>query len=62
MLIPVVNIVLIIIWAVKFYLAFSVNVGLIVLSIIIPIFGIVMALVVAFSDQFKYTGSTRFTA
>jgi len=61
LLIPIVNIVLGIIWFVKFYLAFKVNAGLIVLSIIIPIVNLVMMLVVAFSDQFKYGGNTRFT-
>jgi hypothetical protein len=60
--IPVVNLVLAIIWAVKFYQAFEVHVALIVLSIIIPLFGLVMELVIAFSDQFQYKGSTRFTA
>ena len=60
LLIPMVNIVLTIIWWIKLYLSFSVNVGLIVLSIIIPIAGLVMQLVVAFSDQFTYTGSNSF--
>jgi O-antigen ligase len=62
LLIPVVNLVLMIIWTVKFYKAFEVHVALIVLSIIIPLFGAVMALVIAFSDQFQYKGSTQFTA
>jgi hypothetical protein len=60
-LIPVANIVLAIIWWVKLYLAFSVNAGLIVLSIIIPPAGLVMQLVIAFSDQFAYKGSNRFS-
>jgi hypothetical protein len=60
--IPVVNIILYIIWMVKFYLAFSVNVGLIVVSIIIPIVGLIVQLVMAFSEKYTYTGSTRFTA
>jgi hypothetical protein len=59
--VPILNIVLAIIWIVKFYLAFKVNVGLIVLSIIIPPVNLVMMLVVAFSEQFTYQGSTRFT-
>ena len=61
LLIPILNIILFIIWMVKFFLAFEVNVGLIVLSIIIPVVLLVMELVVAFSDQFKYVGKTRFT-
>ena len=61
-LIPLVNIVLIIIWLVKFYIAFSVSTGLIVLSIIIPIAGLVVQLVIAFSDRYNYKGSTRFAA
>lgn len=60
LLIPVVNIVLTIIWWVKLYLAFSVNVGLIVLSVIIPLAGLVMHLVIAFSDQFTYKRTNRF--
>ena len=60
--IPVVNFILMIIWVVKGYLAFSVNVGIIVLSIIFSIFGLIMWLIVAFSDKFQYSGSTRFTA
>jgi hypothetical protein len=62
LLIPVVNIVLAIIWAVKFYLAFSVKPVLIVLSIIIPIINIIMMLVVAFSDKYTYAKTNRFTA
>ncbi len=62
LLIPVVNLILMIIWVAKGYLAFSVNVGIIVLSIIFSIFGLIMWLVVAFSDKFQYSGSTRFTA
>ncbi len=62
MFIPVVNLVLAIIWTVKFYLAFEVHVALIVLSIIIPLFGLVMQLVIAFSDQFQYKGTTQYTA
>ncbi|KPJ89233.1 MAG: hypothetical protein AMS17_02740 [Spirochaetes bacterium DG_61] len=61
LLIPLVNIVLIIIWMVKFYVAFSVSTGLIVLSIIIPIAGLIVQLVIAFSEQYSYKGSTRFT-
>jgi len=61
-LIPIVNLILVIIWMVKFYLAFSVNTGLIVVSIIIPIVGLIVQLVMAFSDQYTYKGSTRFTA
>lgn len=59
--VPILNVILVIIWTVKFYLAFKVNVGLIVLSIIIPPVNLVMMLVVAFSEQFTYQGSTRFT-
>jgi hypothetical protein len=62
LLIPVVNIVLAIIWAVKLYLAFSVSVGLIVLSIIIPIVNIVMMLVVAYSSKYTYVKTNRFAA
>jgi hypothetical protein len=62
LLIPVVNFILMIIWVAKGYLAFSVNVGIIVLSIIFSIFGLIMWLVVAFSDKFQYSGTTRFTA
>ena len=61
LLVPILNAVLGIIWFVKFYLTFEVNVGLIVLSIIIPVVNLVMLLVVAYSDQFTYKGSTRFT-
>jgi hypothetical protein len=60
-LVPILNIILAIIWTVKFYLAFKVHVALIVLSIIIPVVNLVMMLVVAFSDQFTYQGQTRFT-
>jgi hypothetical protein len=60
LLIPVVNIVLAIIWAVKFYLAFDVNAGLIVLSIIIPIAGMIVMLVMAFSEKYEYVKSNRF--
>ena len=60
LLIPVLNIILSIIWMVKFFLAFEVNVGLIVLSIIIPIVNLVLMLIIAFSDKFKFVGSTRF--
>jgi hypothetical protein len=62
LLIPVVNFILMIIWVVKGFLSFSVNVGIIVLSIIFSIFGLIMLLVVAFSDKYQYSGSTRFTA
>ena len=61
LLIPVANIVLAIVWAVKFYLAFDVKPGLIVLSIIIPIAGMVMMLVMAFSDRYRYTKQNRFS-
>ena len=60
LLIPVVNIVLAIIWAVKLYLAFEVNVGLIVLSIIISIAGMIVMLVMAFSEKYKYVTTNRF--
>ncbi len=60
--IPILNIILSIIWIVKFYLAFSVHPALIVVSIIIPIVGIVMMLVIAFSSSYEYSGCTRFTA
>jgi len=60
--VPILNIILAVIWIVKFYLAFEVNVGLIVLSVLIPIVNLVMMLVVAFSDKFTYRGTTRFTA
>jgi hypothetical protein len=59
-LIPVVNIILAIIWAVKFYLAFDVKPGLIVLSIIIPIAGLVMMLVMAFSDRYNYVKTNSY--
>jgi len=59
-LVPGLNVVLGIIWSVKLYAAFSVKPVLIVLSIIIPIVGLVMMLVVAFSDQFAYARSHRF--
>jgi len=62
LLIPGVNIVLAIIWAVKFYLAFDLNPGLIVLSIIIPIAGMVLLLVMAFSERYSYIKSNRFSA
>ncbi len=62
LLIPVVNIVLAIIWAVKFYLAFDLNPGLIVLSIIIPVAGMVLFLVMAFSERYRYIKSNRFSA
>jgi hypothetical protein len=62
LLIPGVNIVLAIIWAVKFYLAFGLNPGLIVLSIIIPIAGMVLFLVMAFSERYRYIKSNRFSA
>jgi len=62
LLIPGVNIVLAIIWAVKFYLAFDLNPGLIVLSIIIPIAGMVLLLVMAFSERYSYVKSNRFSA
>jgi hypothetical protein len=62
LLIPGVNIVLAIIWAVKFYLAFSVKTVLIVLSIIIPIINIIMMFVVAFSSKYAYVKTNRFTA
>lgn len=61
LLIPGVNIVLGIIWAVKFYLAFNVKPGLIALSIIISIAGMVMMLVMAFSDRYSYTKQNRFS-
>ncbi|UCB45715.1 MAG: hypothetical protein JSV25_16165 [Spirochaetota bacterium] len=62
LLIPVVNIILGIIWTVKFYLAFEVNAGLIVLGIIIPLAGMIVILVMAFSEKYKYVKTTRFTA
>ena len=61
-LIPGLNIVLAIIWLVKFYLAFSVKVGLIVLCIIIPIVNLIMMLVVAFSSKYTYVKTNRFAA
>ena len=62
LLIPGLNIVLLIIWTVKFYLAFSVGAGLIVLSIIIPIINIIMMFVVAFSSKYSYVKTNRFAA
>jgi hypothetical protein len=62
LLIPGVNIVLAIIWAVKFYLAFSVKVVLIVLSIIIPVINIIMMLVLAYSSKYTYVKTNRFAA
>jgi hypothetical protein len=62
LLIPVLNIILGIIWMVKFFLAFEVNVGLIVLSIIIPIVNLVLMLIIAFSSKYTFKGTTRFTA
>ncbi len=61
LLIPIVNFVLAIIWSVKFYLAFSVKTVLIVLSIIIPIIGMIMMLVIAFSDKYTYAKTNRFS-
>jgi Family of unknown function (DUF5684) len=61
-LVPGLNIVLHIIWLVKFYLAFSVSAGLIVLSIIIPVINIIMMFVVAFSAKHTYVKTNRFTA
>jgi hypothetical protein len=60
LLIPFVNIVLTIIWTVKFYAAFKLNAGIIVLSIIIPIVGLVMAFLIAFSDRYTYGRTNRF--
>jgi hypothetical protein len=60
LLIPVVNLVLAIIWAAKLYLAFDVNAGLIVLSIIIPLAGMIVILVMAFSEKYEYVRSNRF--
>ena len=62
LLIPVINIVLLIIWAVKFYLAFSVKTVLIVLSIIIPIINMITMLVVAFSSKYTYAKTNRFAS
>ncbi len=62
MLIPVLNIVLAIIWTVKLYLSFDVNVGLIIASIVIPIVGWFTMLLVAFSEKYSYVKNTRFTA
>jgi hypothetical protein len=62
LLIPGVNIVLAIIWAVKFYLAFDLVAGLIVLSIIVPIAGFVITLIMAFSEGYVYVKSNRFAA
>jgi hypothetical protein len=59
-LIPGINIVLAIIWTVKFYLAFSVKTVLIVLSIIFPIIGMIMMLVIAFSTKYTYVKTNRF--
>lgn len=61
-LIPGVNIVLCIIWAVKFYKAFDVSTVLIVLSIIIPVIGWIVDLVMAFSPRYTYVITNRFTA
>jgi hypothetical protein len=58
----VINIVLLIIWAVKFYLAFSVKTVLIVLSIIIPIINMITILVVAYSSKYTYAKTNRFAA
>ena len=62
LLIPGVNIVLAIIWMVKFFLAFSVSTVLIVLSVIIPIVNIIMRFVVAFSSAYTYVKTNRFAA
>lgn len=59
-LIPGVNIVLCIIWAVKFYKAFAVSTVLVVLSIIIPPIGWVVDLVMAFSPGYTYVITNRF--
>jgi len=59
-LIPFVNIVLSIVWVVKFYAAFKINAGLIVLSIIIPIVGLIMSFLIAFSKNYTYMKSNRF--
>jgi len=60
LLIPVLNIILEIIWIAKLYAAFSVNPGLIVLSIIISPFGLVMLLVAGVSSKYTYAKSNRF--
>ena len=60
LLIPFVNIVLYIVWLVKFYGAFKVNGGLIALSIIIPIVGLVMMFLLAFSNDYSYARTNRF--
>jgi hypothetical protein len=60
--IPFLNIILSIVWAVKFYAAFNVNAGLIALSIIIPIVGLVMSFMIAFSDKYNYGKTNRFAA
>ena len=60
--IPFVNIVLYIVWLVKFYAAFKVNGGLIALSIIIPIVGLVMMFLLAFSSDYAYARTNRFVA
>jgi hypothetical protein len=62
LLIPVINIVLLIVWAVKFYLAFSVKTVLIVFSIIIPIINMITMLVVAYSSKYTYVKTNRFAA
>ena len=62
MFIPFVNIILYIVWTVKFYASFEVNTGLIVLSIIIPIVGLVMMILIAFTSNFSYKRSNRFVA
>jgi hypothetical protein len=59
-LIPFVNIILSIVWVVKFYAAFEVNAGLIVLSIIIPIVGLIMMFLIAFSTHYSYARTNRF--
>jgi hypothetical protein len=60
--IPFVNIVLYIVWLVKFYAAFEVNGGLIALSIIVPIVGLVMMFLLAFSSGYSYGRTNRFVA
>jgi signal peptidase I len=58
--IPFVNIVIYIVWTVKFYVSFDVNAGLIALSIIIPIVGLVMVILIAFTNNFSYKRTNRF--
>ena len=62
LLVPGLNIILGIIWTVKLYMAFDLNIGLIVASIIIPFVSLAVMLIIAFSDKYTYVKTNRFAA